>query len=113
MDFNVTKEQWIDRYVIHFSQLQPGLEPGGVIGKAAALWASHGQLEPEAVAASQFAQRSRNGGLDDPFEATLGLSGGEKFERTERCRRLCPRRRRMDRALRRPRPAARSHHQGR
>ncbi|MDQ6685411.1 MAG: hypothetical protein M3Z16_09805 [Pseudomonadota bacterium] len=84
MEFNVTKEQWIDRFVIHYSTLSPGLEPGDVIGKGAALWASHGQLEPEAVAVSQFAQRSRHGGFDDPFEATLGVNGGQNFERTER-----------------------------
>ena len=27
MDFNVTREQWIDRFVIRFSQIEVGAEP--------------------------------------------------------------------------------------
>ena len=89
MEFNVTMQQWIDRFVIHLSQLQPGVQPAALVERATALWFSSGQLEPEAVAESQFKARESSARDDsDPFEATLGFgsggNGGANFEKTER-----------------------------
>jgi hypothetical protein len=74
MEFNVTREQWIDRFVMRMSILKRGAEPDAFVELATRLWATRGQLAPEAAADSEFAAH----GGTDPFEST------ERFERTER-----------------------------
>ncbi len=74
MDFNVTREQWIDRFVIRMSTLRTGSEPDSFTELARMLWPLRGQLAPEAAADSEFASHV----ISDPFEST------ERFERTER-----------------------------
>ncbi len=74
MEFNVTREQWIDRFVMRMSILRSGSEPAAFVELATRLWSTRGQLAPEAAADAEFAAR----GGQDPFENT------ERFERTER-----------------------------
>ena len=74
MDFNVTREQWIDRFVIRMSNLRMGSEPAAFVDLAHTLWPLRGQLPPEAAADSEFASSVAEG----PFEST------QRFERTER-----------------------------
>ena len=50
MEFNVTREQWIDRFVIRMSNLKAGAEPAAFVELARTLWPLRGQLAPEAVA---------------------------------------------------------------
>ena len=75
MDFNVTREQWIDRFVMRMSNLAAGSEPRGFLPVAEALWPTQGQLAPEAAAEAEAAQRR------SAVEAT---AAPERFERTER-----------------------------
>lgn len=74
MEFNVTREQWIDRFVIRMSNLRTGSEPGSFLDMANSLWPSRGQIAPETVADSEFSTDAMN----SPFEST------QRFERTER-----------------------------
>ena len=80
MDFNVTREQWIDRFVLRLSSLQAGAQPATYLDAAEKLWPTRGQLAPEAAAEAEAALRT--GGAAAPaaerFEST------ERFERTER-----------------------------
>jgi hypothetical protein len=73
MEFNVTREQWIDRFVLRLSTLQAGSQPATYLDTAEKLWPSRGQLAPEAAAEAEAAQRH-----DRPAEPN------ERFERTER-----------------------------
>jgi hypothetical protein len=73
MEFNVTKEQWIDRFVLRMSTLQAGAQPAAYLETAEKLWPTRGQLAPEAAAEAEAALR---------HGAEAG--GGERFERTER-----------------------------
>ena len=57
MDFNVTREQWIDRFVIHISQLETGAEPLDFVALATGLWAARGHIPPEAVADAEVQRR--------------------------------------------------------
>ena len=57
MDFNVTREQWIDRFVIRFSQLEIGAEPLDFVALATDLWPARGHLAPEAAADAEVARR--------------------------------------------------------
>jgi hypothetical protein len=73
MEFNVTREQWIDRFVLRLSSLQAGAQPESYLEAAEKLWPTRGQLAPEAAAEAEAALRQ---GPAAP--------GGERFERTER-----------------------------
>ena len=73
MEFNVTKEQWIDRFVLRMSTLQAGAQPATYLETAEKLWPTRGQLAPEAAAEAEAALR---------HGAEAG--GIERFERTER-----------------------------
>ena len=57
MEFNVTREQWIDRFVIRFSQLEIGAEPLDFMALATGLWPARGHLAPEAAADAEVARR--------------------------------------------------------
>lgn len=70
MDFNVTREQWIDRFVIRISALRVGAEPADFVALAHRLWPERGRLAPEEAAEAEAASPSR--------------AGEERFERTER-----------------------------
>ena len=89
MDFNVTREQWLERFVMHLSLLEVGAEPADFAAVAARLWPVRGQLAPEATAEAEAVDRKRAqaGGKRD-FENTQRLrdaDGGEsQFERTQR-----------------------------
>jgi hypothetical protein len=79
MEFNVTREQWIDRFMMRMSQLRAGSEPGSFTELATSLWPLRGQIAPETVADSEFTSNAVN----DPFESTQRFDG-QRFERTER-----------------------------
>jgi hypothetical protein len=84
MDFNVNREQWVDRFAIRFSQLDPGAEPSAFVALASGLWETLGQVAPETAAESEYAVRS--GGLSGhaPFETTQVFTSEGRFEQTER-----------------------------
>ena len=74
MDFNVTREQWIDRFVIHFSQLEAGAEPLDFVALATGLWPARGHLAPEAAADAEVARR----------RARISAGGSPDFQNTYR-----------------------------
>ena len=79
MEFNVTREQWIDRFVLRLSSLQAGAEPASYLETAERLFPTRGQFPPEAAAEAESVLR--NNRREPPpgrFENT------ERFERTER-----------------------------
>jgi hypothetical protein len=85
MDFNVTREQWVDRFALRLSQLEVGAEPEQFVEFATGLWSAQGHLDPSAAADDEFARRLHAGAsarLD--FENTAGLGEDAHFERTER-----------------------------
>jgi hypothetical protein len=88
MEFNVTREQWLERFVMHLSQLEVGAEPDDFAAVAARLWPVRGQLAPEAAAEAEAVDRTRAqaGGKRD-FENTQRLPNDDaesQFERTQR-----------------------------
>lgn len=83
MDFDVVREQWIERFAMHLSQREPGARPDDFVELAAQRWQTHGQIAPEA-AADQEPARSAFGGAQVDFQNTLGLGEESRFERTER-----------------------------
>ena len=79
MEFNVTREQWVDRFALRMSVLQAGGEPPSFLETAQKLWPTRGQFAPEAAADAEFAlRRSRATAPIERYENT------ERFERTER-----------------------------
>jgi hypothetical protein len=80
MDFNVTREQWIDRFVLRLSTLQVGAQPATYLDIAEKLWPTRGQVAPEAAAEAEAALRQDGAAAStaERFEST------ERFERTER-----------------------------
>ena len=79
MEFNVTREQWIDRFVLRLSTLQAGAQPATYLDTAEKLWPTRGQLAPEAAAEAEAALRQGTAAAPgERFENT------ERFERTER-----------------------------
>ena len=79
MDFDVTREQWIDRFVLRLSTLQAGAEPGTFLAAAEKLWPTRGQATPEAAAEAEATSR-RSPSID----GVQRFEGTERFERTER-----------------------------
>ena len=67
MDFNVTREQWIDRFVIRISALSAGSGPDDFAALAMRLWPERGHLPPEEAA-----------------ETAAAHDAEVRFERTER-----------------------------
>lgn len=79
MEFNVTREQWVERFALRMSTLQAGAEPADFLETAQKLWPTRGQFAAEAAADAEFAlRRSRTAAPDERYENT------ERFERTER-----------------------------
>src|SRR5690349_18862246 len=84
MDFDVTREQWIDRFALRLSQLEVGAEPEQFVELATGLWTSHGHLDALAAADDEFARRLQQSvTARADFATTEGLGAGD-FERTER-----------------------------
>jgi hypothetical protein len=84
MDFDVTREQWVDRFALRLSQLEVGAEPEQFLDLADGLWAAHGHLDPNTVADDEFARRLQTSAtVHVDFQNTEGL-GNAAFERTER-----------------------------
>jgi hypothetical protein len=81
MDFDVTREQWVDRFAMHLSQLEVGAEPAQFITLARRLFETRGHLDPVTAADDEFAARlhagARPGASHDP-------AAEASFERTER-----------------------------
>ena len=83
MEFNVTREQWIERFAMHLATLQTGAEPGGFVDLANRLWQTRGEIAPEAAADAEFATRAK---APDAFEDTHQNVADDphRFEKTER-----------------------------
>lgn len=79
MEFNVTREQWIDRFVIRMSNLRVGSDPAQFTELAGVLWPLRGQLAPETAAEAEVAAHA----TADPFESTQRFDS-QRFEKTER-----------------------------
>jgi hypothetical protein len=79
MEFNVTREQWIDRFVLRLSTLQAGAQPATYLDVAEKLWPTRGQLAPEAAAEAEAALRRDSSAAPDGHADPAG-----RFERTER-----------------------------
>ena len=87
MDFDVTRDQWVERFAMHLSQLEVGSVPDDFLDLAARRWDSRGHIAPEAAADEEFGQRldtSAVAGAGGEFQNTLGLGDESRFEKTER-----------------------------
>ncbi|MDQ6639686.1 MAG: hypothetical protein M3Z15_08480 [Pseudomonadota bacterium] len=85
MDFDVTREQWVERFAMHLSRLEVGADADSFHDVAARLWPTRGQVDPETAADEEFAARLDAGaGTGADFQNTLGLGEETRFERTER-----------------------------
>ena len=87
MDFDVTRDQWVERFAMHLSQLEVGAVPDDFLDLAARRWDSRGHIAPEAAADEEFGQRldtSAVAGAGGEFQNTLGLGDESRFEKTER-----------------------------
>ena len=85
MDFNVTREQWVDRFALRLSQLEVGAEPEQFVELATGLWTAQGHLDPNAAADDEFARRLQaSASVHADFQNTEGLGHAVGFERTER-----------------------------
>ena len=84
MEFDVTREHWVDRFALRLSQLEVGAEPEQFVDLATTLWASQGHLDAIAAADDEFARRlQKSVAARADFASTEGL-GESDFERTER-----------------------------
>jgi hypothetical protein len=85
MDFNVTREQWVDRFALRLSQLEVGAEPEQFVDLATGLWTAQGHRDPDSAADDEFARRLHaSASVHVDFENTEGLGQDIRFERTER-----------------------------
>ncbi len=88
MEFNVTREQWLERFIMRLSQLEVGAEPDDFAVVAARLWPTRGQLAPEAAAETEAADRTRARAAGNrDFQNTQSLfddATESQFERTQR-----------------------------
>ncbi len=88
MDFNVTREQWIDRFVQRLAILRTGGEPDDFLQTATRLWPTHGQTDPVTAADAEFASApagAAGSAAADRFEKTQhDFDEPHRFEKTER-----------------------------
>ncbi len=85
MEFNVTREQWIERFAMHLSKLEVGAIPEDFLELARRRWETRGQVDPETAAEEEFATRRQASAVARvDFQNTLGLGEEARFERTER-----------------------------
>jgi hypothetical protein len=83
MDFDVTREQWVERFAMHLSQLEVGASPDDFFAAGERLWEARGEIAPETAAEEEFAMRRHASSTAD-FQNTQGLGDDSRFERTER-----------------------------
>jgi hypothetical protein len=79
MEFNVTREQWVERFTLHLANLEIGAEPDAFVDVATRLWASKGHIDPETAADQEFAARLHASDI-----ASADFESDSTFERTER-----------------------------
>ncbi len=85
MDFDVTREQWVERFAMRLSQLEVGAGPTQFTELGESLWETQGQLDPETAADDEFATRPHaSARASADFQNTMGLGDEAPFERTER-----------------------------
>ena len=86
MNFNVTKEQWVERFVQRLAILRTGGVPDEFVETANRLWPAHGQVDPVVAADSEFASGGASPGSPaDAFEKTQhDFDQPRAFETTER-----------------------------
>ncbi|MGZ8260187.1 MAG: hypothetical protein ACXWUL_06505 [Caldimonas sp.] len=85
MDFDVTREHWVDRFALRLSQHEVGAVPQQFAELAAALWPAQGHLDPSTAADDEFARRLHaSASVHADFQNTEGLGRDSPFERTER-----------------------------
>jgi len=85
MDFDVTRDQWVERFAAHLSRLEVGAVPDDFLDLAGRRWESRGQIAPEAAADEEFGERLNASHVASAdFQNTLGLGDESRFERTER-----------------------------
>ncbi len=85
MEFNVTREQWVDRFTIHLANLEIGAAPDAFVDVATRLWATKGHIDPETAADQEFAARLHASDIASAsFEKAPDFEGESSFERTER-----------------------------
>ncbi len=84
MQFDVTREQWVDRFTMHLSQLEVGAEPDDFLALAHRLYESQGHLDPAAVANDQVAAGLDNGSRTGALGRPPAGPSEPRFERTER-----------------------------
>ena len=84
MEFNVTREQWIDRFVLRLSTLQAGAQPATYLDTAEKLWPTRGQLAPEAAAEAEAARSATTAPL--PTLETPSASSAPSGSRSSGCR---------------------------
>jgi hypothetical protein len=85
MEFDVTRDQWVERFSMRLSQLEVGAEPSQFADLGETLWTTRGHLAPEVAADDEFATRLSKSASRADFQNTLGLGEDEsQFERTER-----------------------------
>ncbi len=85
MNFDVTREQWIERFTMHLSQLEVGAVPEDFRELATRRWETRGQVDPESAADEESATRLQASAVASiDFQNTLGLGDEAPFERTER-----------------------------
>ena len=87
MEFNVTREQWIDRFVLRLSTLQAGAQPATYLDTAEKLWPTRGQLAPEAAAEAEAALRRRRRRSPASASTTPSGSSAPSASRSSGCRR--------------------------
>ena len=79
MEFNVTREQWVERFAARMSVLQVGTAPNSFLETAEKLWPTRGQFAPEAAADAEATLRRNRAN-----SASVRDENSERFERTER-----------------------------
>jgi hypothetical protein len=85
MEFNVTREQWVDRFALRLSELEVGAQPEQFVELATGLWRAQGHLDPQTAADDEFARRLHaSAAVRVDFQNTEGLGQDVHFERTER-----------------------------
>ena len=85
MEFDVTREQWVERFTIHLAKLEIGAGPDAFVDVATRLWATKGQLDPETAADQEFAARLHASDVASAgFDNAHDYASASSFERTER-----------------------------
>jgi hypothetical protein len=84
MDFDVTREQWIERFAKHLSQRRVGALPDQFLEIAAQRYETRGQIGPETAADEESARQPSAGAAGGDSQDTVDLGAQARFERTER-----------------------------